>query len=109
MIWHKMKQYDMSFHFFQLTKFTQPYFGSKKAFSVENLGNHLILMDFVRITFFGRKKCFLDERFFRPKNREWDCLQEPENVGMFYRKCVLVIDGKNSSEPNLESTEDEKS
>jgi hypothetical protein len=30
-------------------------------------------------------------------------------VGMFYRKLVLVIDGKNNNEPNLESAEDEKS
>jgi hypothetical protein len=27
---------------------------------------------------------------------------------MFYRKHVLLIDGKNNNEPNLESTEDEK-
>jgi hypothetical protein len=32
-----------------------------------------------------------------------------EIVGMFYRKSVLVIDGKNNNEPNLESAEDEKS
>jgi hypothetical protein len=30
-------------------------------------------------------------------------------VGMFYRKRVLVIDGKNNNEPNLKSAEDEKS
>ena len=29
-------------------------------------------------------------------------------VGMFYEKSVLVIDGKNSSEPNLERAEGEK-
>jgi hypothetical protein len=29
-------------------------------------------------------------------------------VGMFYRKHVIFIDGKNNIEPNLESVEDEK-
>jgi hypothetical protein len=31
-----------------------------------------------------------------------------EIVGMFYRKHVPIIDGKNNNEPNLESTEYEK-
>jgi hypothetical protein len=30
-------------------------------------------------------------------------------VGNFYKKSVLVIDGKNNNEPNLERAEDEKS
>jgi hypothetical protein len=31
-----------------------------------------------------------------------------EIVGIFYRKHVLVINGKNNNEPNLKSAEDKK-
>ena len=34
---------------------------------------------------------------------------DPIPIGMFYRKSVIVIDGKNNNKPNLESIEDDKS